>query len=300
MNDSESFLFPYMKDMIERLWKQGQHRTSETYSTTLNSFRRFRQGEDVRLSDLDACLLQAYEYHLRNRSLSPNTVSFYMKHLRAVYNCAVEDGLIVDQKPFKRVFTSTERTAKRAVSLKCIRRMKELDFGDNLSRQLARDIFLFSFYTRGMSFVDIAYLQKKNLRGNVLTYRRKKTGQRLAIHWEPCMQAIVETYGAPSSSPYLLSIIKDLEKNPRKQYQNALFLINRHLKEIGRILGLQQPLTMYCARHSWASIAREKGISMSVISEGMGHETEKTTRIYLSSLEAGLVDKANRKILKLL
>ena len=158
MNDSESFLFPYMKDMIERLWKQGQHRTSETYSTTLNSFRRFRQGEDVRLSDLDACLLQAYEYHLRNRSLSPNTVSFYMKHLRAVYNCAVEDGLIVDQKPFKRVFTSTERTAKRAVSLKCIRRMKELDFGDNLSRQLARDIFLFSFYTRGMSFVDIAYL----------------------------------------------------------------------------------------------------------------------------------------------
>ena len=295
-----SFLFPYMESMVGQLHGQGQHRTGETYSTTLNSFRRFRGGEDILLTDINSSLLQSYEYYLRCNELSPNTVSFYMKHLRAVYNRAVEDGLILDRKPFKRVFTAIEKTAKRAISLKHIKQLKSMDLGKSRSRQFARDIFLFSFYTRGMSFVDIAYLQKKNIKGDFLIYRRKKTGQKLTLHWEPCMQAIVEAYAADPSSPYLFSIIRDPEKNPRKQYQNSLFLINRHLKEIGKSLGLHQPLTLYCARHSWASIAHAKGIPLSVISEGMGHESEKTTRIYLASLQAEVVDKANRKILKLL
>ena len=114
------------------------------------------------------------------------------------------------------------------------------------------------------------------------------------------MQEILKTYGADSTSSYLFSIINETKDNPRKQYQNVLSLINRHLKEIGKELGLQQPLTMYCARHSWASIAREEGIPISVISEGLGHDSEKTTQIYLASLKTEIIDKANRKILKLL
>ena len=148
--------------------------------------------------------------------------------------------------------------------------------------------------------VDIAYLQKKDLKGDVLFYRRKKTNQQLMIHWEGCMQEILKSYMADTSSPYLFSIIKEPERNPRKQYQNMQFLINRHLKEIGKGLGLHQPLTMYCARHSWASIAHEEGIPLSIISEGMGHDSEKTTQIYLASLKTEVIDKANRKILKLL
>jgi site-specific recombinase XerD len=151
-----------------------------------------------------------------------------------------------------------------------------------------------------MSFVDIAYLQKKNLKGDVLSYRRRKTNQSLKIGWEPDMQEILKRYEADTSSPYLFSIIKDLESNPRKQYQNMQFLINRHLKEIGKGLGLHQPLTMYCARHSWASIAHEEGIPLSIISEGMGDDSEKTTQIYLASLKTEVIYKTNRKILKLL
>ena len=220
--------------------------------------------------------------------------------MRAVYNRAVDDELIIDCKPFKRVSTAIEKTPKRAISLRNIKRLKALDCSHNPSRKFARDMFLFSFYTRGMSFVDIAYLQKKNLKGDVLFYRRKKTNQQLMIHWEGCMQEILKSYGADTSSPYLFSIIKEPSNNTRKQYQNALFLINRHLKEIGKGLGLHQPLTMYCARHSWASIARDEGIPLSVISEGMGHDSEKTTQIYLASLKTEVIDKANRKILKLL
>lgn len=297
---SDITLFNYMQKTIERLWKQGQYRTSETYTATLNSFREFRNGVDVYIEDMDSNLLLAYEYHLKAKSLSPNTISFYMKRLRAVYNKAVEDGFAMYKNPFKRVFTSSEKTVKRAIPLTHIKRLKELDLSYSASKSFARDMFLFSFYTRGMSFVDIAYLQKKDLKGKVLTYRRKKTGQLLSIQWEQCMQEIVDRHSSTFMSPYLLAIIDNLNGDTRKQYHNIQSLINRHLKKIGTDLDLTIPLTMYCARHSWASIARSEGIPVSVISEGMGHDSESTTRIYLASLERQVIDKANRKILKLL
>lgn len=297
---SEITLFNYMNNMISRFWKQGQYRTSETYSSTLNSFSEFRNGVDLYFEDMDSDLLLAYEYHLKSKSLSPNTISFYMKRLRAVYNKAIDDGFVENKNLFKRVFTSSEKTVKRAISLKHIKKLKNLDLSYSVSKEFARDIFLFSFYTRGMSFVDIAYLQEKDLKGNVLTYRRKKTGQLLNIQWEYCMQEIVNKYSSSTISPYLLPIIKRPEGNVRKQYQNVQSLINRNLKNIGKDLNLPIPLTMYCARHSWASIARREGIPISIISEGMGHDSESTTQIYLASLETQVIDKANRKILKLL
>lgn len=292
-------LFSYTNNLIEILKVRGQFRTSETYQATLNSFRKFMGGLDVSLSDVDAELLISYECYLKSRGLSMNTISFYMRKLRAVYNNAVEKGCVNDKKPFRKVFTSTEKTAKRAIKLAHIRKLKEMDLSDSLSKSFARDMFLFSFYTRGMSFIDIAYLQKRNLRDDVLTYRRKKTGQLLSVHWEPCMQKIVDRYSS-ASSPFLLSVIKDYGADIRKQYHSILTLINRNLKAIGHTLELELPLTMYVARHSWASIARDEGIPLSVISEGMGHESENTTRIYLAQLETRIVDNANKRILKLI
>lgn len=293
-------LFNYTEALITRYHHLGQHRTAETYAATLNSFKRFRTFIDLSLSDIDNSLLESYRSYLKQNNLSPNTISFYLKHLKSIYNKAVNEELIADRKPFKHLTTATEKTVKRAISLKTIRQLKLLDCSHHPSECFARDMFLFSFYTRGMSFIDIAFLQKKNLKGDMLFYRRRKTNQQLAIHWEPCMQEILKTYLSDPSSPYLLSIIKASDDNPQKQYKNAQFLINRHLKDIGKRLGLCQPLTMYCARHSWASIAYNEGIPISVISEGMGHDSEKTTRIYLTSLKTEVVDKANRKILGLL
>ncbi len=293
-------LFDYMRGTVARYRQYGQMRTSETYLSTLNSLMRYCGGVDVALDGIDSEWVEGYRVKLKGMGLSPNTISFYLKHLRAVYNRAVDDGLVCDRRPFRRVSTSIERTAKRAVSLTVIKRLKMIDCNNDPSRLFARDMFMFSFYTRGMSFVDIAYLQKNNLRDNVLLYRRRKTNQQLCIHWEPCMERILDVYRADTSSPYLFSIINKGHNDPRQQYRNTLLRINRHLKEIGRGLGLQQPLTMYCARHSWASIARQEGIPISVISEGMGHDSERTTQIYLASLKSEVIDNANRKILNLL
>ena len=157
-------------------------------------------------------------------------------------------------------------------------------------------MFLFSFYTRGMSFVDMAYLKKKDLHNGILTYRRKKTGQQLSIKWEQCMQEIIEKY-PPNPTEYLLPIITSTYEDERLQYRNSLTLVNRKLKILSVFVRSPHPLSMYVARHSWASIAKSKNIPLSIISEGMGHDSETTTQIYLASLDTTIIDRANYLIL---
>ncbi|MBT9922776.1 tyrosine-type recombinase/integrase [Bacteroides uniformis] len=296
-NPQNSF-FSFMEEVIANLIKLGKIRISETYTTSLNSFRRFRNDKDVPLDKIESDMMQAYEAWLKTNGVSPNSSSFYMRNLRAVYNRAVEKELMPQRFPFKHVYTGVDKTVKRAVPLKTIRRIKEMDLSLNPSADFARDMFLFSFYTRGMSLVDMAYLKKKDLANGILSYRRRKTGQQLLIRWEKPMQEIVDKYDTESSI-YLLPIIKPhSKKDERTQYIYAGHNINRNLKSIGRNLGLSLPLTMYVARHSWASAARSKNVPLSVISEGMGHDSEATTRIYLASLDNMVIDRANSLILK--
>ena len=297
---AEPTLFVLMETIASQYTRQGKVRTAETYLSTLSSFRQFRGNVDLLIKDMESDLLLDYENYLHQKHLAPNTISFYMKHLRSAYNKVVEEGVIADHRPFKHVLTSIAPTPKRALSLHNIKRIKELDLSNDPPKQFARDMFLFSFYTRGMSFVDIAFLRKNNIKGETLFYRRKKTNQLLEIHLEDRMLDIISKYQSPQSSPYVFNIVKYDIANHRKQYLNSATKINRHLKAIGRELALSSTLTMYCARHSWASIAREKGVPLAVISEGMGHNSEKTTQIYLASIKSEVIDKANREILNLL
>ena len=317
----ESSLFTFMHGVIAQLKQLGKVRTSETYTATLKSFMAFRDEQDVPLDGISSDMMLMYEAHLKARGVRMNTISFYMRNLRAVYNRAVEKGLTQPNNPFRHVYTGVDKTVKRAIPIKAIKALKELDLSMKPSLDFARDMFLFSFYTRGMSFVDMAYLKKTDLQNGILTYRRRKTGQELSIKWEKCMAEIIAKY-PENKTDYLLPIIKEEgngrnsvshqaclngrvvtdegKANERRQYDNTLHLVNYRLKELSTMLKLQRPLTMYVARHSWASAAKSKNVPLSVISEGMGHDSEATTQIYLASLETSVVDKANKMILGLL
>jgi len=294
----DSSLLNFMHGVIAQLKQLGKIRTSETYTATLNSFMAFREELDVPLDGITSDMMIMYEAYLKTRGVRMNTISFYMRNLRAVYNRAVEKGLTPQQYPFRHVYTGVDKTVKRAIQIKAIKALKELDLSMKPSLDFARDMFMFSFYTRGMSFIDMAYLKKSDLQNGILTYRRRKTGQELTIKWEKCMAEIIAKY-PENKTDFLLPIIKVLG-NERRQYDNALHLVNYRLKELSTMLKLQRPLTMYVARHSWASAAKAKNVPLSVISEGMGHDSEMTTQIYLSSLETSVVDKANKMILGLL
>jgi len=285
----------YLRETATTLQTLGRTRTAETYLSALNSFMRFTDGEDVPLDGITPFLIQQYEAWLKSSGASLNTISFYMRKLRAVYNQAVERGLTEQSYPFKHVFTGKDKTAKRAVPLATIKKVKALDLSDKPALDMARDMFMFSFYTRGMSFIDMADLKAENLQSGFLVYRRHKTGQQLSIKWEVCMKQLVDKYSG-SSIGHLLPIITE-PGNERKQYKQAQFRINYYLKLVSELAGITPALTMYVARHSWASIAKAKNIPISTISEGMGHDSESTTRIYLASLDASVVDEANKKIL---
>lgn len=292
--NGQSF-FQFMESVIVQLKRLNRERTAETYTATLNSFMRFRKDNDVLLDEINSDLMMEYEAYLKAHGITMNTVSFYMRILRATYNRAVEKGLTEQRNPFKHVYTGIDKTVKRAIPLTAIRRIKDLDLSLKPSLDFARDMFLFSFYTRGMSFIDMAYLRKKDLQNGVLSYRRRKTGQQLFIKWEKCMQEIVGKYEVKGTSPFLLPILNEQSRN---RYKNTLFRVNKYLKDVARLANIGIPLTMYVSRHSWASAAKNKNIPVSVISEGMGHDSEMTTQIYLASLDCSVIDKANSLILK--
>lgn len=289
------FNFIYAQVLHKRL--TGKLRSSETYRSTLHSFMDFRQYADLSFDQIDSCLMELYEANLKRRGLSRNTTSFYMRILRTNYRLAVEMDYVSDCRPFRHVYCGIDKTVKRSISFEDIRRIKELDLSGRPCLDYARDMFIFSFCTRGMSFIDMAYLKKKDLCGGHFTYRRKKTGQLLTVEWTKQMQDILDKYGC-TPTDYLLPIILREDGTERTQYQNQMSKVNRRLKEVARLVGLSVPLSLYYSRHSWASIARCKDVPLAVISEGLGHDSEITTQIYLDSIKSYEVDKANRKILR--
>lgn len=292
----EYTVFAYMAKLADKHLRNGRVRTAETYRAALASFSHFRRGRDVLLDSLSADTVESYEAWMRARGITPNTMSFYNRILRAAYNRAVEEGITENRSPFRHVYTGVDKTHKRALPIEAIKRIKELDLSRTPALDFARKMFMMSFYLRGMSFIDMAYLRKADMVGSHIVYRRRKTGQQLEIAWTKEMQAIIDEYPA-ADNPYLLPIIRTKQADPRNAYRNAGYTINRNLKKIAAMAGIEMPLTMYVARHSWASAAQAKGIPLSIISEGMGHDSEATTRIYLASLDTSLVDKANSLIL---
>lgn len=292
--DTHSFI-SFAHTLVGQLKQIGKQYTA--YETAINSFTRFRKEQDVPLDEVDSDLMMAYEAYLKSKGICPNSSSFYMRNLRAIYNRAVDKELTEQRNPFKHVYTGIDKTVKRAVPLSVIRQIRDLDLNLHPAMDYARNIFMFSFYTRGMSFIDMAFLKKKDLQNGVLSYRRHKTNQQLFIKWEKPMQELIDKFDT-SGTPYLLPIIKNCDNDARKQYKSDAHRVNQSLKKIGKMLGLGISLTSYVARHSWASIAKSKNIPIATISEAMGHDSENTTRIYLASLDTTVVDKANSLILK--
>lgn len=288
----------FVSIVTEQLKTTGKHRLTETYISTINSFMQFRGNRgDVNINDINSDMIIEYESFLKDKGLVPNTTSFYMRNLRAIYNKAVERGMAINRSPFSHVYTGIDRTVKRAISSLGIRKIKNLDLSSRPSLEFSRDLFLFSFYTRGMAFIDMAFLKKKNLKNGILIYRRQKTDRQLCIKWEKPMQEIVSKY-RNDNSPFLLPIITRPGYNERRQYLSAIHHMNNNLKEIGAMIKSPIVLSSYVARHGWASIAKNNNIPLSVISEAMGHDSENTTRIYLASFDNSVIDKANSAIIK--
>lgn len=300
LRDKEQDFFTYAESLIRQLRKMEKPHMANRYTTTLNSLSRYLNQHTLPLSAINDTLTRGYEAWLRQQGLCRNSSSFYLRNLRAIYNRAVNEGLAPQSStPFRQVYTGIDQTCKRALTLNNLQRLRDLNLSKRPRMALARDLFLFSFYTRGMSFIDMAQLTTDNLHGGVLTYCRRKTSQQLHIRWEEKMQQIVSRYHVPGSL-YLLPIATGTGETFRQSAKKSYNRINRQLKRLGELLEFPIPLTTYVSRHSWATLAKSQNVSISLISEGLGHNSERTTRIYLASLDTSPIDEANKKIIDLL
>ena len=296
---SSQSVFTFFRQQIAKKERMQCIGTKNNYTSATNRFMEFRGHEDLAFTQMTADMMEMYQAWLWNRGVGQNTVAFYLRTLRTLYNKAVKAGQAPPNDIFTHVLTANARTAKRAISVKDIRKIEKLDLPTGSSLDKARDLFLLSFYLRGMAFVDMAYLKKSDLRCGLVSYNRRKTHQNLNVEWLKPMQAIIDKYTEQTKdSPYLLPILTGKETAPYTAYRKVEHNTNYNLKKIGEMVRLKIPLTTYVARHTWASIALHMNIPIATISEGMGHNSYKTTQIYLESINVATINEANERIIR--
>ena len=299
-SESDLLVFSFFEEQIEHCKLNRQMGTVRNYQRTLNSIRTFLKGNDIPFTMITETLVLEYERWLAGNGVVRNSSSFYIRNLRSIYNKAVKRNLTEQRFPFNNAYTGTDRTRKRAVGEDVIMRLLKMNLDYSKPLALARDLFVFSYCTPGMSFVDISFLKKSDVSNSVISYVRHKTGQQLCIRIEPCIEKIIKQYETETAdSIYVFPIITATDPEVAyNQYQIALSYHNRKLKRLGEEIGEHLYLSSYTARHTWATTARNHNVPISVISEGMGHTSERTTQIYLASLENSVIDEANKEILE--
>lgn len=294
--------FSFASSLCEEMRAAGKISSVRSYTTALLRLKNFTGNGSLSFSDITPRLIRSLEEHLQKEGMSRNTTSSYMRSLRAIYNKAVESGRAdrTGIDPFMNVYTGVDETRKRALSEKEINRIAKhvRDFSadecspsEEEKLQKARRYFLFAFLAQGMSFVDMAFLRKTDIRGNQICYRRRKTGQRIVVSITPELRKLIRSYADQvKNSPYVLPVISRPGENEFLQYESALRLQNKWLKR------LTANLSTHVARHTWATIARRKNLPVGLISECLGHTSEKTTRIYLGAFDGRALADANRKV----
>ncbi|MCI1647442.1 MAG: site-specific integrase [Bacteroides sp.] len=298
------FLLEYMRTQIDKKIKIRKEGTAAAYRSTLASLLKYigttcLRKSDIKLSEINIKFVMGYEAFLQQEGVSENTISYYLRNFRTIYNNAAQEGCVLKENyPFIHVHTKPCRTVKRALSLQNMRDIVKLNFHDMPDVEFSRDLYLFSFYAQGMSFVDVVFLKKENISGGILTYSRHKSKQLISILITSQLQFLINKY--ISNSEYVFPILNPLlESSLYKQYRSALARINRHLKYIAVLIGMDIVLTTYTARHTWATLARYSGAPVSVISAGLGHTSEEVTRIYLKDFDLESLACVNNNVTKL-
>jgi integrase len=276
-------------EQIEFLETSKRKRYAESCKTVYNSLTEFNTHLNIYFSDIDTIWLKKYEAWLRNKNLAENTIGIRFRTLRVMYNVAIEEKCVNPQLyPFRsyKVSKLHKETAKRALTKSDIKRIINYE-ASNEREQLSLDIFIFSYLMGGINFVDIASLTKDNIINNQLVYTRKKTNKLIKLPIHPTVYEFFEKYHNPEN-PYLFPILFAYHKTEQQKANRIHKIIgktNKDLKEIGESLKLPIMLTTYVARHSFATVLKRSGVKTSVISESLGHSSEKVTQYYLDSFE---------------
>lgn len=295
-NNKVSFLL-CAEQQAKHCEEANRFSTAKNYRTAIRSLSCFLQGQQLMVKDISPELMADYAQWLRQQGISMNTVSCYLRSLRAIYNKVVKQYNLDDRKPFKDLFTGHTKTMKRSATDDDIKRLQAMILPKHSALQLSRDIFLFSLYAQGMPFVDVAFLHKEQIRDGQIVYERHKTGQQIVVKIEGCIQEIINRYSRADSDFVFPIITAHHPAQAYKQYQSSLRSYNRNLHKLEKLAGLKRNLTSYVVRHTWASVAYDTNVDLAVIASALGHTNTNTTRIYIRDINNRRLAEANREVL---
>ncbi len=300
-------IFKYFDNVIAKLESSNRIGYANIFKSTRNSIKKFSGNKDLGFTEINAGFINNYEVDCLSRGVTMNAIFVYLRTFKTLLNYAKNDELVrEDYNPFKDIsFTKYRRikTIKRAISKESVKVIAELKFAENTSIFHSRNYFLFSFYNRGMNFVDMAYLKWGAINNGKLFYTRRKTKENFSIGMLPPAIEILNFYQSSypnSPDDYVFPILYRSHISAKSidyRIDKVLKIVNKDLKKMGELAGIKEKLTTYVARHSYATVMKQSGIPTNIISESMGHDSEKTTQIYLESFGSQVLDEANKAIL---
>lgn len=300
---TKTSVFKYFDTVVENYKRADKLGNAKMYADTKRMLFKFLNGKDIDFVDIDFSLLKKFEQSFRERGVTGNSISVYMRTLRALYNMAIAEKLAkLEHYPFNeyKIASLSSETDKRALTKEQIQSIIKLKVDHNKRLKLAQSIFLFSYYNRGINFVDMGHLKWGNIQNGRVSYTRAKTGKKYNIALSPASLEIINSYhcnNANKNELYIFPIlnvekhITIAQKNNRIKKMNKM--VNKDLKEIAALAKIDFNLTTYVARHSYATVLKRSGVATAVISEALGHQNEKTTQIYLDSFENVVIDEAD-------
>lgn len=299
-SQDKRYLATFIQEECSQLEARGHLNTAAQYKSLQNSILRHCRdtglSEDVLLENITESFVIRYRKYLELQGVKGSTICTYLSTLRAVYNKACKIG-IAPARPgmFQGNLPRAAPTEKRAVTASLIRYILDAPLKEHPELIPSRDIFAASIYLEGMAVRDIMNLRQENLKDNVITYRRSKTGKILSCKVITELQVLLDKYATEDSHlfPFLLSD----SCHSHKDYRTALRRLNRHLHKLEEVLHIPFHLTTYVARHSWASLAQECNTPIEKISQALGHTSPVTTQIYLKAFNRSVIDEVNETVI---
>ena len=296
----------YLDYLIQQLKDENRLGYAESFKGLKSSLILYCDRLDFQFTHIDQQWLKGYEMFLIRSGKKENTIGIRFRSLRVIYNKAVSDKLVKrEYYPFDdfKVSKFHEQTMKRAISKEDIKRIIDLDLRTVTTYHspylsLGRDLFLFSYLSCGINLTDMARIRYCDIFEGRLSYYRQKTGKLISFQLQPMALDIIAKYRKPEATPndYVFPILdRKVHKTAiqiRDKVRKANKAANKALHRIREKSGIPIDLTTYVARHSYATVLKRPEVSTAIISESLGHSSEKVTQIYLDSFENSQIDEA--------
>lgn len=302
-NDTANTFHVFSNKIIEQMMEANRIGNAIVYQTAANRIISFC-GKDIPFEELNYQLLDQFNHHLITAGIKQNSISNYLRSIRAIYNKAIKMK-VVDRSfyPFSDFSIKTEKTAKRAILKNDILKLNQAPLELNPTAHKSLKYFMLSFYLRGISFTDMAYLTPNNIIDERVVYKRRKTHKDYSVKLLPKAEQLFQELHLDTNK-YLLPILpNDIVEDSlraKKIIQQFIKTTNKYLKLLSIQAGLYSQVTTYTSRHSFATIAKRLGYSNELIAEALGHEYgNKTTNIYLDTFDTDVIDAMHYKVVYL-